>query len=63
MTVAAAAALAGRTDIAEREAARLLELDPRFPALGRERLGAWGMNAELRSNLLEGLRLAGIVVE
>ena len=63
MTVAAAAGLAGRADIAERETARLLELDPGFPALGRERLGAWGMNEELRDRLLEGLRLAGLVVQ
>jgi adenylate cyclase len=63
MTVAAAAGLAGRPDIAERETARLLELDPHFPVVGPERLSAWGMNEELRATLLEGLRLAGMPVE
>jgi tetratricopeptide (TPR) repeat protein len=63
MTAAAAAALAGRTDIAEREMARLLELDPDFPRVGSERLRAWGLNDELRATLLEGLRLAGTSAE
>jgi adenylate cyclase len=63
MTAAAAAALAGRTDIAERELARLLELDPDFPRVGPERLRAWGLNEELRATLLEGLRLAGMPAE
>jgi adenylate cyclase len=63
MTVAAAAALAGRTDMAEREMARLLELDPDFPRVGPDRLRGWGMNEELRATLLEGLRLAGMAVE
>jgi adenylate cyclase len=63
MTVAAAAGLAGRADIAEREAARLLELDPTFEATGRERLAAWGLNEELRARLLEGLGLAGLVLQ
>jgi TolB-like protein/Flp pilus assembly protein TadD len=63
MTLAAAAGLAGRADIAERETTRLLELDPDFPAEGRERLHAWGLNEQLRTTLLEGLRLAGMAVE
>ncbi|HEY7671848.1 MAG TPA: hypothetical protein VIC71_06505, partial [Gammaproteobacteria bacterium] len=63
MTVAAAAGLAGRLDIAERETARLLELEPDFSVVGAERLRAWGMGEQLRARLLEGLRLAGLSVE
>jgi Flp pilus assembly protein TadD len=63
MTAAAAAALAGRNDIAQRELARLLELDPNFPRTGPERLHAWGLHEDLRATLLEGLRLAGMTVE
>jgi adenylate cyclase len=63
MTVAAAAGLAGRADIAEREITRLRELDPDFAVVGRERLHAWGLNEQLRTTLLEGLRLAGMAVE
>jgi tetratricopeptide (TPR) repeat protein len=60
MTVAAAAALAGRSDIAEREAKHLLELYPDFERTGREQLGKWGMDATLLTRLLDGLRLAGL---
>jgi adenylate cyclase len=63
MTVAAAAGLAGRTEMATRELARLLELEPDFARVGSERLRAWGLNEELRATLLEGLRLAGLSVE
>jgi tetratricopeptide (TPR) repeat protein len=63
MTVAAAAGLAGRADIAEREAARLLELEPDFAVSGRAQLEAWGLNDELRARLLEGLLLAGLPVQ
>ena len=63
MTVAAAAGLAGRSDIAAREAARLLELSPTFVITGRQQLSSWGLNEELRDTLLEGLRLAGVTVQ
>jgi tetratricopeptide (TPR) repeat protein len=63
MTAAAAAALAGHGDIAAREVARLLEVDPTFPATGRERLRAWGLNEGLRATLIEGLDLAGLELE
>jgi adenylate cyclase len=63
MTIAAAAALAGSTDTAQREAARLLELDPAFPTTGRARLRSWGLDEELQATLLEGLRLAGLSVQ
>jgi TolB-like protein len=60
LTVAAAAALAGRADIAEREVARLLELYPDFAATGAERLRGWGLNGKVLTTLLEGMRLAGL---
>ena len=63
MTAAAAAALAGRTEIAERETARLLELDPDFAVTGRAQLDAWGLDETLRATLIEGLRLAGLAVQ
>jgi adenylate cyclase len=62
MTVAAAAALAGREDIAEREVARLLELCPDFEQHGVERLRRWNMNEPLRAIILDGLRIAGLPV-
>jgi adenylate cyclase len=60
MTVAAAAALAGRNDIAQREAKRLLELYPDFERVGREQLGRWNMSTPLLTALLDGLRSAGL---
>jgi adenylate cyclase len=63
LIAAAAAGLVGRADIAERERARLIELDPDFPRVGGERLRASGLNEELRATLLEGLRLAGMSLE
>ena len=63
MTVATAAGLAGRPDIAEREMARLLELEPDFAVTGRARLAAWGLDEPLRATLIEGLRLAGLAVQ
>ena len=59
MTVAAAAALAGRPDIAERESARLRELYPTFASAGPAQLDEWGMNEPLVSTVLEGLSRAG----
>jgi TolB-like protein len=61
--VTASAALAGRTDIAERESRRLLALYPDFPRTGGTLLRRWGMPDELLATLLDGLRLAGVGVE
>ena len=62
MTVAAAAQLAGRHDIAEREIKRLLELEPDFATKGPELLRRWRLNDELLEVLLAGLRGAGLDV-
>jgi adenylate cyclase len=62
MTMAAAAALAGRQDIARREAARLLQLYPDFGRNGRGQLVKWNLDPELRTKLLDGLRLAGLSI-
>jgi hypothetical protein len=60
MTAAASAALAGRNDLAQREAARLLELYPDFETTGRAQLDRWGMSPDLAETLLVGLRRAGL---
>jgi adenylate cyclase len=62
MTVAACAELAGRHDIAQREAKRLLELEPDFVTKGPELLRRWRLNDELLQALLAGLRGAGLEV-
>ncbi len=62
MTVAAAAELAGRHDIAQREIKRLLELEPDFATQGPELLRRWRLNDELLEVLLLGLRRAGLAV-
>jgi len=62
MTVAAAAALAGRQDLAAREAARLLELFPDFETAGPAQLEKWNMNDTLAKTMLDGLRLAGLSI-
>jgi len=60
MTVTASAALAGRTDIAQREKARLLELYPDFESTGRAQLAKWNLDPTLLAALLDGLKLAGL---
>jgi tetratricopeptide (TPR) repeat protein len=60
MTVTASAALAGRTDIAKREKARLLELYPDFESTGRAQLAKWNLDPTLLAALLDGLKLAGL---
>jgi adenylate cyclase len=60
MTVTASAALAGRTDIAQREKARLLELYPDFESTGRAQIAKWNLDPTLVAALLDGLRLAGL---
>ena len=60
MTVTASAALAGRTDIAQREKARLLELYPDFESTGRAQIARWNLDPTLLATLLDGLRLAGL---
>jgi adenylate cyclase len=62
LTVTASAALAGRTDIAQREKARLLELYPDFENTGRAQLAKWNMDPVLLGTLLDGLRLAGLTI-
>jgi adenylate cyclase len=60
MTVTASAALAGRTDIAQRGKARLLELYPDFESTGRAQLAKWNLDPTLLAALLDGLKLAGL---
>jgi adenylate cyclase len=60
MTVTASAALAGRTDIAQREKARLLELYPDFESTGRAQIAKWHLDPTLLAALLDGLKLAGL---
>jgi adenylate cyclase len=60
MTVTAAAALAGRVDIARREKARLLELYPDFESTGRAQIAKWNLDPTLLAVLLDGLKLAGL---
>jgi adenylate cyclase len=62
MIVAASAELAGRHDIAMREAKRLLELEPRFATRGPELLRRLHMNDPLLDAVLKGLRGAGLNV-
>jgi adenylate cyclase len=62
MTVAAAAAFAGRGDLATREAARLLELFPDFETAGPAQLKKWNIDEGLAKTLLDGLRLAGLSI-
>jgi TolB-like protein len=62
MTVAAAAALADRPDIAERETARLLALYPSFSDTGREQLERWRMSKALEATIIAGLEHAGLKV-
>jgi adenylate cyclase len=62
MTAAASAALAGRTDIADREIKRLLVLEPDFATKGPLLLRRWRLNEQLLEPLLEGLRRAGLQV-
>jgi adenylate cyclase len=60
MTVAASAALVGRTDIAQREKARLLALYPDFETTGRAQIAKWNLDPTLLAALLDGLKLAGL---
>lgn len=60
MTVAAAAGLAGRVDIAERAIERLRAADPDFERTGRRRLEGWIRDRELVARITEGLQAAGL---
>ena len=62
MTVAAAAALSGRHELARREAARLLEIFPDFETAGPEQLEKWNIDEGLAKVLLDGLRQAGLSI-
>lgn len=63
MVVAAAAAQAGRRDVATRAVDRLLELYPDFPQHARAELAKWQVHPQLFETLLEGLRAAGLDIE
>ena len=60
MILAAAAALAGRDDIAQRAVARLRVLSPAAAGDARTLLQKWNPNDALLAHLLEGLKAAGI---
>lgn len=60
--VAASSALAGRTDVARRSAARLLELYPEFPQNAGAEIHKWQIDRDLGETLLRGLRAAGVDV-
>ena len=60
--VAAAASLAGRDDVAQRSAARLLELYPTFPQNAATELAKWQLDPALRETLSGGLRAAGLPI-
>jgi TolB-like protein len=62
MTVAASAALSGRTELAHRSAARLLEIFPDFETAGPAQLKKWNIDEELANTLLDGLRRAGLSI-
>ena len=62
LATAASAALAGRQDIAEREARRLLRLYPEFEETGRAQLAKWRPNEDLMTVLLDGIERAGVRV-
>ncbi len=60
LILAAAAALAGRDDIAQRAVARLRALSPATAADARTLLEKWNPNEVLLARVLEGLNAAGI---
>jgi adenylate cyclase len=60
--VAAAASLAGREDVAQRSAARLLELYPTFPQNAATEIGKWQLDPALRATLSRGLLAAGLPI-
>lgn len=61
--VAISAGLAGRTDVAQRAAARLLELYPAFPQQFGAELAKWHVDPALREPMLRGLQAAGMQVD
>ena len=60
LILAAAAALAGRDDIAQRAVAQLRALSPATAGDARSLIEKWKPNEALRAHLLEGLNAAGI---
>jgi hypothetical protein len=60
LILAAAAALAGRDDIAQRAVARLRVLNPGAGGDARALLEKWNPNEVLLAHVLEGLNAAGI---
>lgn len=60
LTMAAAAGLAGRTDIARRSIARLLEVEPEFSRTGHERLERWIRDPRLIEQIAAGLAAGGL---
>ena len=62
LTTAAAAGLAGRRDVGERELRRLLEIDPHFAHHVNGLFERLQLNPGARAALLEGLRAAGLAI-
>jgi adenylate cyclase len=60
--VAASAGLAGRSDVAQRSATRLLELYPAFPQNAAAEIRKWQLDRDLGEILMRGLRAAGIQI-
>ncbi|HEX5047723.1 MAG TPA: hypothetical protein VFX89_11435 [Gammaproteobacteria bacterium] len=63
LLVAISAGLAGRTDVAQRAAVRLLELYPAFPQRFGAEIAKWHVDPALGEPMLRGLRAAGMSVE
>ncbi|HZF30084.1 MAG TPA: hypothetical protein VE907_13270 [Gammaproteobacteria bacterium] len=60
LLVAVSAGLAGRTDVAQRAATRLLELYPTFPQHFRAEIAKWQVDPVLGEPILRGLLAAGM---
>jgi TolB-like protein len=63
LLVAASAGLAGRIDVAQRAAARLLELYPALPQRFDTEIAKWQIDSTLRDPLLRGLKAAGLPID
>jgi adenylate cyclase len=63
LLVAVSAGLAGRTDVAQRAAARLLELYPKFPERFHAEVAKWQVDPALGEPMLRGLLAAGLPLD
>ena len=63
MLVAAAAALSGDAQLAERSAVRLLELYGEFPRYARQELAKWNLDEDLAATIIDGLRAAELPID